>query len=449
MPELPKAFELRMQHQLGEEYPTFIESLNREAPATIRLHPLRTGIPWLAGGVGKQVPWCAEGVILPSRPSYTLDPLFHAGCYYVQEASSMFAGEAFRQLVSEAKPLRVLDCCAAPGGKSTHIAGMLHPDSLLVCNEVIRSRVPALTTNLDKWGYANTAVTSADPEVFSSLPGFFDVIILDAPCSGEGLFRKDHSAIMEWTPANANLCALRQKRILDAVWPSLKEGGLLIYSTCTFNPEEDEQNIHTFIEQNGGQCELLAVNPDWNISTVTFGTCTGYKFYPHLVDGEGFFLTAIRKTEATFAIGSGARPSKRDYYRDKVGFSSMLKAPERFTLREKADTVYADPTATLEDLQKLSSAVPVLRSGLALGTSRHGKIIPEHAVALSLELNTETFPSAELSPEEALRFLRKDTISLSGSGITCIRHHGYALGWANILPGRVNNLLPVNWRVRM
>ena len=438
-----------MQHQLGAEYPSFIESMHRDAPPAIRVHPKRTDFPWHTEGAGKPVPWCKAGVILPSRPSFTLDPLFHAGCYYVQEASSMFTGEAFRQLVPADKPLRVLDCCAAPGGKSTHIAGMLHPDGLLVCNEVIRSRVPALTSNLDKWGYANTVVTSSDPGSFSSLTGFFDVILLDAPCSGEGLFRKDHGAIAEWSPANTTLCAMRQQRILDSVWPSLREGGLLIYSTCTFNPEENEGNIQTFAEQHGGHGEALTLHPDWNIRTITAGSCTGYKFYPHLVEGEGFFLAAIRKVASAPVTDPGSRSSKREQYRDKAGFSSLLLNPGRFTLREKSGTIYADPTASIEDLRRLSAAVPILRSGIALGTNRHGKIIPEHALALSLDLDPGAFPSAELTHEEALRFLRKESINLEGSGITCIRHHGFALGWANLLPGRVNNLLPVNWRVRM
>ncbi len=361
----------------------------------------------------------------------------------------MFAGEAFRQLVPATTPVKVLDCCAAPGGKSTHLAGLLHPDSLLVCNEVIRSRIPLLTTNLDKWGYGNTAVTAADPEMFSGLTGYFDVIIVDAPCSGEGLFRKDHEAISEWSAANANLCALRQDRILNAVWPSLKAGGLLLYSTCTWNPEEDEDNISRFALKHDAQPEPISLDKGWGIECVNRAGCIGYKFYPHQLCGEGFFLAALRKTTADPSVPSRGRHAKRETWRDKDGLSKLLRQPERFTLRVKSDVVYADPLISFEDLEKLATAVPVLRSGIALGTARHGKITPEHSLALSLELNRDAFPSAELSEADALRFLRKDALSLTGSGTTLVTHRGHGLGWVNILPGRVNNLLPMGWRIRM
>ena len=361
----------------------------------------------------------------------------------------MFAGEAFRQLVPATAPVKVLDCCAAPGGKSTHLAGLLHPDSLLVCNEVIRSRVPLLTTNLDKWGYGNTAVTAADPEGFSHLTGYFDVILVDAPCSGEGLFRKDHGAISEWSAANANLCALRQDRILSAVWPALKEGGLLIYSTCTWNPEEDEENISRFALKHDARPEAISTEQEWGIECVNRAGCMGYKFYPHLVQGEGFFLAALRKTTAESSGSSRSRNAKRETWRDKDGLSKLLRQPERFTLRVKSDVVYADPTVSIEDLDRIATAVPVLRSGLALGTARHGKITPEHSLALSLELDPAAFPTAELSEADALRFLRKDTLSLNGSGTTLVTFQEHGLGWVNILPGRVNNLLPMGWRIRM
>jgi len=440
---------LRMQGQLGQEFDAFLKSLSSAAPVSIRKHPQKQGIPWLEDNTDRSVPWCSDGIILKSRPVFTLDPLFHAGCYYVQEPSSMFAGEAFRQLVPKDQSIRVLDCCAAPGGKSTHLASMLNDQSLLVSNEVIRTRIPLLTANLDKWGCANTAVTSADPSAFSNMPSFFEVILVDAPCSGEGLFRKDPAASTEWSTANAQLCTVRQDRILEAVWPSLKPGGLLLYSTCTWNPEEDERTIARFSRRHGAESVPVEIRPEWGIEEVFHDGITGYRFYPHRLDGEGFFLAAIRKQD-----GDGpCRPSKKTAKKvnrseqESVGF--VLREPGRFQLREKSGIIHADPEVLSEDLQHLSSVIPLIRSGISIGTSRHGKLIPEHTLAMALDLSPEAFPVVDLDEADALTFLRRDTLNLPGKGIHLVRHRSHGLGWVNILPGRVNNLLPVNWRIRM
>ena len=241
---LPDAFAAQMQQQLGSDYEAFAAALATPPPVSIRLNPRKPAVD-IVGLT--PVPWCAEGFYLPSRPVFTLDPLFQAGAYYVQEASSMLLAEAIRQTVGKRKPyagqapLKALDLCAAPGGKSTLLASALPPHSVLVCNEVIRSRVPVLRENIDKWGYANVVVSHHDPDDFAPLAGFFDLVMIDAPCSGEGLFRKDPKAMNEWSPEHVMLCAARQGRILAASAPLVAEDGWLIYSTCTYNDAENRQ----------------------------------------------------------------------------------------------------------------------------------------------------------------------------------------------------------------
>ncbi|GAB3814418.1 hypothetical protein GCM10028895_07510 [Pontibacter rugosus] len=227
--------------------------------------------------------------ILPTRTSFfTLDPLLHAGAYYVQEASSMFLEQALKQSIDLDESLHVLDLCGAPGGKSTHLASLISKDSLLVANEVIRSRASILAENVTKWGSGNVLVTSNDPREFSRLPDFFDVMVIDAPCSGEGMFRKDHAAVGEWSEENVNLCAQRQQRILMDVWDALKPGGLLIYSTCTWNEKENEENIAWLAAQEGVESIKLEVQPEWGIIPTQLNGLEGYRFYPHRVQGEGF-----------------------------------------------------------------------------------------------------------------------------------------------------------------
>jgi 16S rRNA C967 or C1407 C5-methylase (RsmB/RsmF family) len=247
--ELPKSFVERMQGQLGQAYTRFEQALQEPAPVSIRLNRRKLPITPLLN----PVPWTDSGHYLPERPLFTLDPRLHAGAYYVQEASSMFLEQALRQTVELSQPLQVLDLCGAPGGKSTHIASLLTEDSLLVANEVIRSRASILAENVTKWGSGNVLVTSNDPRDFGRLPAFFDVMVVDAPCSGEGMFRKDVQAIQEWSEENVKLCAQRQQRILLDVWEALKPGGTFIYSTCTWNEAENECNMAWLAEQENAQ----------------------------------------------------------------------------------------------------------------------------------------------------------------------------------------------------
>jgi NOL1/NOP2/sun family putative RNA methylase len=249
--------------------------------------------------LAEAVAWSSNGYYLKSRPSFTLDPMFHAGAYYVQEASSMFLEEALKQAVDLTQPLKVLDLCAAPGGKSTLTQSVISNSSLLVSNEVIKARVNVLAENITKWGSANVIVTNNDPKDFQRLPGYFDVVIVDAPCSGSGLFRKDPKAVDEWSEQNVQLCNQRQQRILADVLPALKPGGVLIYSTCSYSPEENEDICDWLMDNYSFENTRFTLNEELGIVETTSpnNKAVGYRFYPDKVKGEGLFIAAFKKSD--------------------------------------------------------------------------------------------------------------------------------------------------------
>ncbi|HEV7621873.1 MAG TPA: RsmB/NOP family class I SAM-dependent RNA methyltransferase, partial [Flavisolibacter sp.] len=298
MNRLPQKLLDSLEQVKGFNRQQFIRAHEEKLPLTsIRINPAKISFEEFRNvsefSFLKQVPWSAYGYYLNQRPSFTFDPLFHAGCYYVQEPSSMFVEQALKQLMDLSKPLKVLDLCAAPGGKSTHIQSLLSKESLLVTNEVIKSRCNILIDNIIKWGADNVIVTNNDPVAFQKLPGFFDIILVDAPCSGSGLFRKDEDAINEWSSNNVQLCCQRQQRILADVLPALRENGLLIYSTCSYSKEEDEDIMNWLEDEFELKNEPLNIQPGWNIieTEIPFG----YRFFPDQVEGEGLFLACFRK----------------------------------------------------------------------------------------------------------------------------------------------------------
>jgi 16S rRNA C967 or C1407 C5-methylase (RsmB/RsmF family)/NOL1/NOP2/fmu family ribosome biogenesis protein len=445
-PGLPKEFEESLKNTLGNSFSDFIDSLQKPSPVSIRLNPHKQTSDNL-----NAVPWSKAGQYLTERPKFTLDPTFHAGAYYVQEASSMFIEQALTQAVDLTKPLRVLDISAAPGGKSTHLLSLLNSDSLLVSNEVIRSRASILAENIQKWGHSNVIVTNNDPEDFSRLTGFFDVILVDAPCSGEGLFRKDPNASKEWSPAAVELCAKRQRRILADVWPALKENGVLIYSTCTYNKLENEENIQWLNENHEFESIKLNVHPEWGIDAVEEKNICGYHFYPHKVKGEGFFLSVIRKTElqqeALLKVRKGlSAPPKKII--EQLEVWTTLNTPVYFTWN---DVVYVVPKAIAKETEILLDHLKFVQAGTALATMKHEKLIPEHAAALAIALNKNNFQQLEVSEQDAIRYLRKEPVDTTGApkGFTLITCKGLPLGWANVLENRMNNLYPAAWRIRM
>lgn len=418
--QLPEAFEGRMKEMLGSaEFERFIESLGATAPTSVRWNLEKVRRATCDVGVrGERVPWCAAGVYLDERPVFTLDPHFHAGVYYVQEASSMYLEEVVKASVDLTQPLKVLDLCAAPGGKSTHLLQLINNESLLVSNEVIRSRASILSENIQKWGKANVVVTNNDPKDLGQLTGWFDLIVVDAPCSGEGLFRKDEEAMKEWSEDNVKLCSLRQRRILSDVWPGLKENGVLIYCTCTYNREEDEENIDWLLKD----AELIG-EPK--------------KFMPHKNKGEGFFIAAVRKKS------SAERPKLRalSLKKSKVNPGWLN---DGFDYYELNDLLIALPF----DIPEIPN---VVTRGIAVATITKNKLVPEHALAMSVNLKEESFPVVDLDKEGALKYLSKQTIEPRDAerGFALMRYQGSNLGFVNRLGNRLNNLYPSNWRIRM
>jgi 16S rRNA C967 or C1407 C5-methylase (RsmB/RsmF family)/NOL1/NOP2/fmu family ribosome biogenesis protein len=438
-----------MRSQLQGEWSAFAEAHLHPSPTSIRINPHKQ-YDCLAQG---SVAWSQSGKYLSERPQFTLDPFFHAGCYYVQEASSMFLEQAVKQSVDLSGQLRVLDLCAAPGGKSTHLLSLLNDQSLLVTNEVIRSRASILSENIQKWGHSNVVITNSDPEHFEELEGVFDLVVVDAPCSGEGLFRKEPEAMNEWSEDNVALCSSRQKRILSHIWPTIKSEGILIYCTCTYNELENEQNLSWLLQQHDIEFIKLKVDPQWKVEEVTKDGATGYHFYPHKTKGEGFFISVIRKLGA-----SGNTRMIKDL---KVFTIPQKKIAEHaaqwfvnsgdLTITQFKDTVLILPSSHLKFIEILSKHLHIVHSGTALGILKHDKIIPEHAMALAISLNRKNFQEMHVSRDQALTYLRKENLIADGldKGFTIVSHEDVPLGWINVLDNRTNNLYPANWRIRI
>lgn len=448
MNALPDEFRQAMQEKLGTEFPKFLTSLNEPSPVSIRINQKKTAVLT----ADKPVWWSDLGKYLEVRPSFTLDPLFHAGAYYVQEASSMFLEQAVRQATDLSQPINVLDLCAAPGGKSTHLLSLLSENSLLVSNEVIRSRASILTENIQKWGYANCIVTNNDPNDFQELEGFFDVIVIDAPCSGEGLFRKDPEAMQEWSPQNVSLCSARQKRIVSDAWPALKEDGVLIYCTCTYNEQENEENLHWLQQQHAVEFIALNLHPSWNVEEVQKGKVTGYRFLPHRVKGEGFFISVIRKKGTQQPLRMKTKKNLVTAARKLAGrVTPWIRSSESFSILEHHDQLSFFLSEKLTEADVLRQHLKIITLGTALATVKHDKLIPEHALAMSVHLETGQFPSLIVDYEKAIHYLRRDTtpLELAEKGFHLIKFENTPLGWINSIGNRYNNLYPQEWRIRM
>jgi 16S rRNA C967 or C1407 C5-methylase (RsmB/RsmF family)/NOL1/NOP2/fmu family ribosome biogenesis protein len=445
--KLPFDFEERVRHSLGNEFDAFQNSLGTNSPVSIRLNPQKK--PSIAG---EKIPWCANGLYLDARPKFTLDPELHGGCYYVQEASSMFLEQAISQSIDLNQSLKVLDLCGAPGGKSTHILSLINQNSLLISNEVIRSRASILSENVQKWGYLNSIVTNNDPKDFNKLKGYFDLTVVDAPCSGEGLFRKDTDAMKEWSTKNVALCSLRQQRILEDVFPTLKENGILIYSTCTYNEDENENNLIKFSKENEVEFIELEINPAWGIEIVRKENVIGYRFYPHRLKGEGFFISVMKKLISENAINPKLKtklnsPPKK--LEEQV--NNWIRDTASFQVIQESDRLIAIPKKIQNDIQYLSEKLQVISKGISMAEIKHDKLIPEQSLALSIQLNKDWFPQVDLSLQEALIFLKKETLSIETErkGFNLVTYNRTPLGWINVLENRINNLYPSNWRIRM
>ncbi len=416
---------------------------------SLRVNPAKRPVSLLPGTEKSPVPWSAYGYYLAQRPSFTFDPLFHAGCYYVQEASSMFLEQALRQVVDLDKPLRILDLSAAPGGKSTHIQSLISTDSLLVSNEVIRSRANTLRDNIIKWGSSNVIVTHNDPRDFSRLENFFDVIVVDAPCSGSGLFRREPEAIENWSENNVQLCAQRQQRIVADVWPALKTEGILIYSTCSYSKEEDEEITDWMIQSMNASGIELQVEEKWGIEPVkTSRGGWGYRFWPHRLQGEGFYLAAVKKNDDSRGRKLKTKSKQQELIKSEKDILMRWMDTNSFEFVKYQNTVYAWPASLAGDLQIILSEMRTIYSGTLIGDLLRNKLIPEHAFALSATI-TARQGSISLDLQQAIAYLQRKDLQLANNetGWKRVLYEGFSLGWINILSNRINNYYPKELRI--
>ena len=424
------------------------------APSSIRCNPFKSGIC----PEGRPVTWNAYGRILPERPVFTLDPHFHAGAYYVQDSSSMFVGHAFRRLLESAgkpvgRPFRVLDLCAAPGGKTTDLAASLREvfgdGFILVSNEVMKARAGVLADNVALWGDPNVVVTSDDPRAFAALPGFFDVIVADVPCSGEGMFRKDEEAQRQWSEDNVALCEARQRRITADVWPSLRQDGLFIYSTCTFNKYENDSNVQWIASELGAEC--LLEDDLLHAGEGVIKTALGYSLVPGHVEGEGQYCSALSKiSEVEFreTRQKAARPSKTQTLPEGI-VAGLLRV--KAVTRLRGETVIAVPENISSDLALIEQALHVIAAGCAVGTLKGKVLVPDADLALSLMYDRTAFPEAEVDRDTALAYLHRDAITLPDApkGYVAVVYGGLPLGFVKNLGNRCNSLHPQSRRIRM
>ncbi len=453
--QLPEAFESQMLALLGpEEFALFKEGLALPSQTSIRLNQRKfVALPYAK----RAIPWAKDAYFLEERPSFTMDPTFHAGAYYVQEASSMFISHVLES--QKIQKGMYLDLAAAPGGKSTLLSSYLGDEGLLLANEVIASRSEILKENVIKWGLGNTVVSNNDPEHFSPLEGFFDLVLVDAPCSGEGMFRKDQQAREEWSADHVNLCSARQKRIVDKAGELVKGGGYLLYSTCTFNEKENEEILRFLTEEFAFEPVRIPLDPSWGIVETEVsteeGTFFGYRFFPHKVAGEGFFITVLRRPEGAYAQEAPTTKEFKHHSLKRVGEKEAAgleievggDGTGKFYLLQ--DAYFRMNGGYFQELEKLAQVLSLRYFGVELGKKQGEEWIPSHEWALST-LPKDGFPQQELSLEEALDFLRKKEQSFSELplGWVLLTYQNLPLGWIKNLGKRANNYYPKEWRIR-
>lgn len=399
MTQLPAVFTDNTRQLMGDErFERYLRSFEEPVPVSIRLNPKKTeGLQVIDG---EQAPWCRNGYYLKQRPNFTFDPLFHAGCYYVQEAASMFLDEVLRQcisLTSHLSPLTSLDLCAAPGGKSTLLRAALPEDCVLYSNEPIRNRASILLENVTKWGYDNHYVTNAYPKDYRKSKMKFDIILCDVPCSGEGMFRKDETTIREWSPQQVEKCWQLQRDIVSDAWRCLNDGGLLIYSTCTFNTKENEENIRWMLSEfDDAQIVPIETKPEWNITGSLLNGFDEpvYRFIPGISRGEGLFMCVLSKGERlTVRSRRTASPKPSDRKSEAVGLKPLI----------------SDVTLQASDI------------------------------------------NVELTYAQAMAYLRHEALVLpedTPRGLVNVCFMGHPLGLIKNIGTRANNLYPKEWKIK-
>lgn len=418
---------------------------SEERITSIRLNPFKKAETDF--DLTTKVNWCENAFYLPERPVFTADPLFHAGAYYVQEAGSLFLDKVLRSIIDTSQPQTILDLCAAPGGKSTLINSVLNDESLLVANEVIKTRAGVLAMNLSKWGTANTIVTNNDPSQFTELHNVFDVIGIDAPCSGSGLFRKQPEAIKEWSEDNVMLCEVRQKRIVADVVPALKNGGYIIYSTCSYSPEENELQVD-WLEQHLG---LKYIPLPFAIPEGVIDTGKGYRFYSHLVKSEGFFIAVLQKQE-NFSTSSYTKSDKLTKATNKElqTFGTHVNTLGDGVLFQHQGVFKLINTAGAKFIEHYAKKLYIKKAGITLGELKQQNFVPDQELAWAVD-SINRIPSIELTKPEALAYLKKENVvpetAKGFQGLARIDYKGLGLGFAKVLSTRLNNYFPAGYRI--
>ena len=465
---LPSDFITYTRQLMGNElYSRLEEGLDsQESPVSIRLNPFKAqSLDVTEGLYDCTVPWCSTtGRYLRERPNFTFDPLLHAGLYYVQEAASMIIDHIVRTFISE--PVRMLDLCAAPGGKSTALRAALPEGSVLFSNEPMRTRAQILSENLQKFGHEDVIVTNNYPRDYRKAGIMFDAILADVPCSGEGMFRKDDGARAEWSQQNVDNCWQLQREIVSDIWKCLQPGGLLIYSTCTFNAHEDEENVEWIASELGADIIKLPVEESWNITPAVVGNAPVCRFLPGISRSEGLFVAVLRKhgeseTTTLNASATNSKPKKdRKNQRKQTAQGGKqqsadtmqaLRTPDNFTTRRNGDAIIAIPKRWAETYDAAASTLKIMHAGVTLGIEKGRDIIPDQSLAMSRQLNIDTYPQVELSYAEAINFLRKEAVTLpegTPRGFVVVTYLGYPLGMEKNIGNRANNLYPTEWRIK-
>lgn len=469
--QLPNDFILQMKDIIGDENSRRLcDALAEKATVSIRLNRAKTSdIPFDTDTVGKPVAWCNDGFYLNERPLFTLDPLLHAGAYYVQEASSMFLSHVVGTLLgkrtadddiekTDLAPQAILDMCAAPGGKSTILRTMMPQDSLLIANEPIGRRANILSENIQKQGFPNTIVTNNYPKDFSRSGIMFDFILCDVPCSGEGMFRKDRQAIEEWSPQSVAKCQALQREIVSEAWKCLRDGGTMVYSTCTFNTRENEENIRWIADELGGEVIDIPTEPSWNISGSLLKdfNMPVYRFIPGKTEGEGLFMAVIRKKGDTTVYSKANRnikgKNRNNGKNGTVDLSRYIRRADDFTTIETDGDIVAFPKMWEQIYKTARKNLRIVHAGITIGQTKGRDFIPHQALALSTILKKDAFPCVDLEYEDAIKYLRKESIELHGDvprGYVVVCYKGLPLGFVKNIGNRSNNLYPNEWRVRM
>ena len=450
---LPKNLIASLEHVKGFNEEAFIAvHKSGEQVTSIRLNPEKTSLlngEWAINtALTETVPWCPNGRYLSLRPSFTFDPHFHAGLYYVQDASSMFLWKILEDTVGKnTKGLKVLDLCAAPGGKTTLLCSYF-TNGFIVANETIKSRANILAENITKWGAANVVVTSNDPKDFTNLQSYFDVIVVDAPCSGSGLFRKDNDAIEEWSEENVMHCSQRQQRILSNIYSSLKKDGILIYSTCSYSEEEDETICDWLVSNYQlSTVECLLPTEYGIVETVSDKGVYGYRFYPYNIRGEGFFIAAFKKNEGE---ENNFRPSSiPSASKNEIEFvRQWVSHAEDYFFFKQNENILALPAEWKNEIALLQKFLYLRKAGINIGTLKGKDLVPHHELAMSLMM-PEDIPKVNVDKKQAIQYLQKKELHFDEikKGWALICYEGINLGWIKALPNRINNYYPMDWRI--